>query len=150
MLGFFWTGAGLNPARVLGPCIVNKSFPDFHWIYWVGPITGVIFAVIVYKLVKALEYETAHEKDDDEPENPQPRTEFRGKVRAERKSSSLLPTTELPRAATIKAANKSQNPLPVSAPSTNEVGGNKKWEEKKDEKKEEKKDEQVLPDCYAD
>jgi len=29
----FYTGAGLNPARSLGPDIISKSFPGYHWIY---------------------------------------------------------------------------------------------------------------------
>ena len=36
---------------------------DFHgtqWIYWVGPLAGSVFAVLLYKLIKALEYETAN------------------------------------------------------------------------------------------
>ena len=53
----------MNPIRSLAPCIVNRSFPEYLWIYFVGPIAGVILAVLVYKLVKALEYETAQDQD---------------------------------------------------------------------------------------
>ncbi|PVH77953.1 aquaporin-like protein, partial [Cadophora sp. DSE1049] len=60
LVGLFWTGGSLNPVRSLAPCIVNNSFTSYHWIYWVGPITGVILAVIIYKLVKALEYESVN------------------------------------------------------------------------------------------
>ncbi|KAH8654143.1 aquaporin-like protein, partial [Tricladium varicosporioides] len=65
LVGVFWTGGSVNPARSLAPCIVNRSFTSYHWIYWVGPIAGTCLAVILYKLVKALEYETAH---GEEPE----------------------------------------------------------------------------------
>jgi aquaporin related protein len=45
----------MNPIRSLAPC----DFPEYLWIYFVGPIAGVILTVLVYKLVTALEYETA-------------------------------------------------------------------------------------------
>lgn len=49
----------MNPARSLGPAVITLSFPSYHWIYWVGPIAGAGLASIIYKLIKALEYETA-------------------------------------------------------------------------------------------
>lgn len=141
---------------MLGPCIVNNSFPSFHWIYWVGPITGVILAVIIYKLVKALEYETAQEKDDNYGK-PQPRTEFRGKVRAERQSTSILPMTEDLRSATMMAASEAQGVVVTITPPASQAIGEKKLQsengDEKLEKPEAKKgddEEQVLPDCYAD
>jgi MIP family channel proteins len=42
------TGAGLNPARWLGPALVSGSFPDF-WIYIVGPIAGALAAAFGYR-----------------------------------------------------------------------------------------------------
>ncbi|PQE07064.1 hypothetical protein CJF30_00009453 [Rutstroemia sp. NJR-2017a BBW] len=57
--GVFWTGGSMNPARSLGPAVINRDFTSYHWIYWVGPICGAILAVLIYKLIKALEYETA-------------------------------------------------------------------------------------------
>lgn len=62
--GVFWTGGAVNPARALAPCIVKRSFPNYHWIYWVGPTAGVFVAVVFYKLVKALEYNSAQEQDE--------------------------------------------------------------------------------------
>ncbi|QSZ33994.1 hypothetical protein DSL72_005574 [Monilinia vaccinii-corymbosi] len=59
LAGVFWTGGSMNPARSLGPAVVTMSFPSYHWIYWVGPIAGAGLASIIYKLIKALEYETA-------------------------------------------------------------------------------------------
>jgi aquaporin related protein len=66
ILGVLWTGGSLNPARSLAPAIVTRSFPSYHWIYWVGPISGSIIASLLYKLIKALEYETAQNDDNDD------------------------------------------------------------------------------------
>ena len=41
------TGAGLNPARWLGPAHASGSYADF-WIYIVGPIAGALFAAFGY------------------------------------------------------------------------------------------------------
>ncbi|KAH8591105.1 aquaporin-like protein [Bisporella sp. PMI_857] len=62
LVGVFWTGAACNPARALSAAIAQRNFPRYHWIYYVGPFSGGILAVIFYKLIKALEYERAHEK----------------------------------------------------------------------------------------
>jgi aquaporin related protein len=53
----------MNPIRSLAPCIVNRSFPEYLWIYFVGPIAGIVLAVLVYKLVVTLEYEIAKDQD---------------------------------------------------------------------------------------
>lgn len=66
----FWTGASLNPFRSLGPAIVEGLWPDYFWIYWVGPIAGGLLAVVFYKLIKALEYETIHETDEPKSQEP--------------------------------------------------------------------------------
>jgi aquaporin related protein len=60
LLGVFFTGGSLNPARSFGPDVVLGTFDNFHWIYWVGPILGAILAVLFYRLIKLLEYETAN------------------------------------------------------------------------------------------
>jgi aquaporin related protein len=39
---------------------VLRNFDHYHWIYWIGPILGAILAVIFYRLIKFLEYETAN------------------------------------------------------------------------------------------
>lgn len=61
--GIFYTGGSLNPARSFGPAAVNRDFPHYHWIYWVGPFLGTLVAVAFYKLVKGLEYENKVEAD---------------------------------------------------------------------------------------
>jgi aquaporin rerated protein, other eukaryote len=40
--------------------VVVHSFEKYHWIYWVGPMAGSLLAVILFKLIKALEYESAN------------------------------------------------------------------------------------------
>jgi MIP family channel proteins len=44
------TGAGLNPARWLGPAVVSGRFDDF-WLYIVGPLLGAGAAAITYTKV---------------------------------------------------------------------------------------------------
>jgi aquaporin related protein len=34
MVGVFFTGGSLNPARSFGPCVVTREFPGYHYIYW--------------------------------------------------------------------------------------------------------------------
>jgi aquaporin related protein len=38
LLGVYYTGGSLNPARSFGPDVVLKTFEGYHWIYWVGPL----------------------------------------------------------------------------------------------------------------
>lgn len=58
------TSGSLNPARSFGPCVVLRSFPGYHWIYWLGPFLGSLLAVLFYRLIKVLEYETAAPGND--------------------------------------------------------------------------------------
>ena len=41
------SGAVMNPARALGPAIVQQDFGDF-WLWWLGPLIGAALAAIVY------------------------------------------------------------------------------------------------------
>nr|ODN83871.1 hypothetical protein L203_05271 [Cryptococcus depauperatus CBS 7841] len=64
MVGVFYTGGSLNPARSFGPAVntyVDNNCSD--WIYWVGPCLGSILATGFYKLLKWLEYETVLEPE---------------------------------------------------------------------------------------
>lgn len=59
MVGVQFTGGSLNPARSFGPCVVTATFDKEHWIYWVGPTIGALFAVVFYRFIKTLEYEVS-------------------------------------------------------------------------------------------
>jgi glycerol uptake facilitator-like aquaporin len=41
------SGAAMNPARTLGPALVQNVW-NAGWIYWVGPIVGAVIAALVY------------------------------------------------------------------------------------------------------
>jgi aquaporin related protein len=64
LFAVFWTSAGINPARSFGPNVVMGEFPNYHWIYWVGPIIGSILAAALHYLLKFLRYETANPGQD--------------------------------------------------------------------------------------
>ncbi|WVW78083.1 hypothetical protein I302_100034 [Kwoniella bestiolae CBS 10118] len=66
MVGIYYTGAGLNPARSLGPAVVEKTFPGYHWIYWIGPLLGSLLASVFYKMLRVFEYYTANAEQDDD------------------------------------------------------------------------------------
>ena len=42
------TGAGLNPARWLGPALASGTYSDF-WIYIAGPVAGALLAAYGYR-----------------------------------------------------------------------------------------------------
>ena len=42
------TGAGLNPARWLGPAVASGVYTD-GWLYVAGPIAGAVLAALVYR-----------------------------------------------------------------------------------------------------
>lgn len=64
MVGVFFTGGSLNPARTFGPCVVTRNFPGYHYIYWFGPLMGTLLAWAMYKIVKSVEYQTVNPGQD--------------------------------------------------------------------------------------
>lgn len=68
LAGVMFTGGSLNPARSFGPDVILTTFDHYHWIYWVGPALGAVIAVLFYRFIKMLEYETANPgADADKP-----------------------------------------------------------------------------------
>jgi MIP family channel proteins len=46
------TGAGLNPARSLGPALASGYFSNLY-VYMVGPFAGALVAGILFRLIRA-------------------------------------------------------------------------------------------------
>ena len=58
ILGIGLTGTSVNPARSLGPAIVNAFINDTKalevvWVFWVGPLAGAAVAALVYKYLES-------------------------------------------------------------------------------------------------
>ncbi|GAB1312532.1 Aquaporin-1 [Madurella fahalii] len=64
LVGVYFTGGSLNPARSLGPAVVNGSFPGYFWIYWLGPILGSLLASGFYTLLRCLHWEQCNPGQD--------------------------------------------------------------------------------------
>jgi aquaporin related protein len=62
--GVFLTGGSLNPARSLGPAVVSRSFPGYHWIYWLGPLLGAVLAAGFFMLLKRMRYQYCNPDPD--------------------------------------------------------------------------------------
>ena len=41
------TGGSFNPARSLGPAVIGGVW-NYHWLYWAGPISGMMVAMRIY------------------------------------------------------------------------------------------------------
>ena len=64
MLGVYFTGGSLNPARSLGPAVVTRDFPTYFWIYFIGPIFGALLASGFYALLKYLRWKECNPGQD--------------------------------------------------------------------------------------
>lgn len=75
LAGVYFTGGSLNPARSFGPSVVARSFPGYHWIYWLGPIMGGVLAGGYYRWVKFMNYEEVNPGQDATSEREKARTQ---------------------------------------------------------------------------
>jgi aquaporin related protein len=55
-------GTSINPARSFGPAVVTGDWTLNHWVFWIGPLTGAIFAVVIYLGLKSLKYDEVSNK----------------------------------------------------------------------------------------
>jgi len=54
----------LNPARSFGCAVAGRTFPGYHWIYWLGPLLGACLAAAYYRFVTFAHYEEANPGQD--------------------------------------------------------------------------------------
>lgn len=59
------TGAGLNPARWLGPAVASGKFSDF-WLYIAGPVIGAVLAALLYRTIVLRERGLVPQRPKDE------------------------------------------------------------------------------------
>lgn len=53
----------------MGPDVINRSFPGYHWIYWVGPLLGSLLASGFYGLLVLVRWQNINPgQDRDESE----------------------------------------------------------------------------------
>ncbi|XP_069828264.1 aquaporin-5-like [Dendropsophus ebraccatus] len=50
LLGIYFTGCSMNPARSFGPAIIMGLY-SYHWVFWVGPMCGAIFGSLIYNYI---------------------------------------------------------------------------------------------------
>jgi len=80
LVGVYFTGGSLNFARSLGPAIVNRSFPSYFWIYFLGPILGSLLASGFYSVLKYLRWKECNPgQDSDDVEKAELRRQLHEK-----------------------------------------------------------------------
>uniref|UniRef100_A0A8C5LTS1 Aquaporin-5 n=1 Tax=Leptobrachium leishanense TaxID=445787 RepID=A0A8C5LTS1_9ANUR len=50
LVGIYFTGCSMNPARSFGPAIIVGNFSE-HWIFWIGPLVGGTIASLIYNYI---------------------------------------------------------------------------------------------------
>lgn len=48
----------------MGPDVINRSFPEYHWIYWVGPLLGSLLASGFYGLLVIVRWQNINPNQD--------------------------------------------------------------------------------------
>jgi hypothetical protein len=127
----------VNPARSLAPCIVNRSFTSYHWIYWVGPILGVVLAVLIFKLVKALEYETCNGEEKEQSKQLLPQAN-----KDETPIASLASVHFTRSSSTIAIISGRKNPPPAPVQTSQDLILTPSSAQQNEKP--------ALPECYAD
>ncbi|XP_042303536.1 aquaporin-5-like [Sceloporus undulatus] len=51
LMGIYYTGCSINPARSFGPAVITGTFSGAHWVFWFGPIFGGSLASVVYNYI---------------------------------------------------------------------------------------------------
>ncbi|ORY23218.1 aquaporin-like protein [Naematelia encephala] len=92
LLGVYYTGGSLNPARSFGPAVVLKTFSGYHWIYWLGPALGATIAAGFYRMLKWLQYETVLGPETEEDESPKTSGPANGGTQDIEKTAGTGPT----------------------------------------------------------
>ncbi|KAL8706640.1 MAG: hypothetical protein Q9201_000337 [Fulgogasparrea decipioides] len=64
LTGVYYTGGSLNPTRSFGPCVANRQFDGYHYIYWIGPFLGAALSAGYYRFAKWNHYEEANPGQD--------------------------------------------------------------------------------------
>ncbi|EAW13465.1 aquaporin [Aspergillus clavatus NRRL 1] len=113
MIGDYYTGGSLNPARSLGPDVINRSFPGYHWIYWVGPLLGSLLACGFYTFLRLFQYETVNPGQDNNE------WEAEAKTRGESFDESNGRTSTNFSESTFGGRNPSLTPAPTSGAPAN-------------------------------
>ncbi len=54
------TGASMNPARSIGPAVIEGNFNGL-WIYLIAPVLGAIVAAMIYEKIKCLPASSDHD-----------------------------------------------------------------------------------------
>jgi aquaporin Z len=62
------SGTSTNPARSLGPSVVSGQWQGW-WIYWIGPIVGMLLAVLAcsflakeIEVAKLYHFDSGHDR----------------------------------------------------------------------------------------
>jgi len=110
LVGVYFTGGSLNPARSFGPCAVNHSFTTYQWIYWLGPFLGSFIAAGFYKFIKVLEYETANPDQDSDHA-----VQARAKAKADAAAAANSDASEKEEVDMRPTSSQSRTERPVSS-----------------------------------